>query len=125
MLATAVLPEARPPALSGALNLYSLPTSQLALADRDLALLLATHASLALAHTSAVHTGEIEKGRLHTAIESRDVVGQAKGILTARRGISADEAFDGLRGTSQHLNVKLVQPASPAEPPHTWSLGVV
>ncbi len=46
-------------------------------------------------------------GQLRTALESRDVIGQAKGILMARQGISADEAFDLLRRASQRSNVKL------------------
>jgi len=41
------------------------------------------------------------------ALQSRDVIGQAKGILMERRGISADEAFDVLRRASQSLNIKL------------------
>jgi AmiR/NasT family two-component response regulator len=40
-------------------------------------------------------------------VRSRDVIGQAKGILMERRGLSADQAFDTLRRTSQELNVKL------------------
>ena len=35
------------------------------------------------------------------------MIGQAKGILMERRGISADEAFDAFRRASQSLNVKL------------------
>lgn len=40
--------------------------------------------------------------------DTRDVIGQAKGILMNRRGITDDEAFELLRRTSQDLNVKLV-----------------
>lgn len=45
-------------------------------------------------------------------VESRDVIGQAKGILMARQGLTADEAFDLLRRTSQTLNLKLAQLAA-------------
>jgi AmiR/NasT family two-component response regulator len=38
---------------------------------------------------------------------TRDVIGQAKGILMATRHVDADTAFDLLRTTSQHRNVKL------------------
>nr|WP_281376416.1 ANTAR domain-containing protein [Actinomycetospora corticicola] len=44
---------------------------------------------------------------MQDAVRSRDVIGQAKGILMERRGLSADEAFDTLRRTSQELNIKL------------------
>ena len=45
--------------------------------------------------------------QLQAALESRDVIGQAKGILMARQGLSADEAFDVLRRASQRTNRKL------------------
>jgi AmiR/NasT family two-component response regulator len=38
---------------------------------------------------------------------NRDIIGQAKGILMARAGISDDEAFDLLRKASQRLNIEL------------------
>jgi hypothetical protein len=107
VLAVALLPDARPPQLTGALNLYSRRMAGLTDADRDIALLLATHASLALATTQAVTTAELHSVQLHRAIESRDIIGQAKGILMNRRGINAEEAFDLLRTTSQGMNVKL------------------
>lgn len=45
--------------------------------------------------------------QLQTALESRDTIGQAKGLLMARHRIGADEAMDLLRETSQRTNVKL------------------
>ena len=44
---------------------------------------------------------------LREALENRDVIGQAKGILMERHGISADEAFGRLVRISQDTNVKL------------------
>jgi AmiR/NasT family two-component response regulator len=78
-------------------------------ADHTTALLLATHASLALAHTHALTMHELKIVNLQRAVDSRDVIGQAKGILMARRGINADDAFELLRRTSQELNTKLVE----------------
>jgi hypothetical protein len=109
VLATALLLPAQAPNPSGALNIYSRTAGGLADLDRTAALLLATHASLALAHTDAVERAQLQREHLHRAVDSRDVIGQAKGILMARRGINAAEAFDILRKTSQDLNVKLVQ----------------
>jgi hypothetical protein len=109
VLSTALLP-ATSPRLSGALNIYARRrdefTDQTAGAR---ALLLATHASLALATTEAVRLAELREAQLRQALDSRDVIGQAKGILMHRRGISADDAFDLLRRTSQDLNVKLAE----------------
>jgi AmiR/NasT family two-component response regulator len=44
---------------------------------------------------------------LHTALSSREIIGQAQGILMERERITADQAFDILRRASQFLNVKL------------------
>jgi AmiR/NasT family two-component response regulator len=60
-----------------------------------------------MANTAA----DLELATLRQAISSRDVIGQAKGILMERRGIGADEAFQILRKASQSLNVKLTQVA--------------
>jgi GAF domain-containing protein len=101
------LPAAQPPHLSGALNIYAGRRHAFDDHARDLALLLATHASLALANTDALTTAELRQVELRKAIDTRDVIGQAKGILMQRRGCTADEAFDLLRRTSQDLNIKL------------------
>jgi GAF domain-containing protein len=96
----------------GALNLYAKSRHGLDSADRDIALLLASHAAIALGATRAVNAAELESSQLRTALDSRDVIGQAKGILMQRRGLSADEAFELLRRSSQDLNVKLVDLAA-------------
>jgi hypothetical protein len=111
VLSLSLLPTPVPPRLSGALNLYSESPDGLDAIDRDAILLLATHASLALATTEAVTSAKLREAQLHQAIDSRDVIGQAKGILMSRRNISAEEAFDILRASSQNLNVKLAEVA--------------
>lgn len=97
-----------PERLSGALNVYSRRAGGLSEQDRHPALLLATHASLAVAYAHATELADIHQAHLHKAIDSRDVIGQAKGILMHRQRISADEAFALLDRTSQEINVKLV-----------------
>ena len=66
---------------SGALNLYSRMPRGLDDVDADQVLLLATHASLALAASNASSSAQIRETQLRRAIDSRDVIGQAKGIL--------------------------------------------
>ncbi|GAB2768754.1 ANTAR domain-containing response regulator [Amycolatopsis magusensis] len=106
VLSTALLPDPGDlVSTRGALNLFS--HGQLGEEAGGIALLLATHGALAIAHTQAVSRQELQQAQMRQAIESRDVIGQAKGILMARRGMSADEAFAVLRRTSQDLNVKL------------------
>ena len=112
VLSTTLLPDIRLPRLSGALNIYTQRPGVLHDQAAETALLLATHASLALAGTQAVVLGQLRDAQLHQALASRDVIGQAKGILMHRRGISADEAFDQLLRTSQDMNVKLADLAA-------------
>jgi hypothetical protein len=120
VLSTAMLPDVTPPRLSGALNIYSHQRDRLGdEATRDRALLLATHASLAVATTEAVRLAELRETQLRKALETRDVIGQAKGILMQRRGFTAEEAFDLLRRTSQDLNVKLAELARTLTSRHT------
>jgi GAF domain-containing protein len=88
----------------GSLNLYS--TAPDAFDDTDVALgsVFAAHAGVALA--SARHEHDLER-----KAATRDIIGQAKGILRARSGVSDEEAFQQLRRASQRLNVKLVDVA--------------
>ena len=106
VMAVGLFPQGDVPRF-GALNLYSFDLNGLDEVDRDLALILAAHASTALAGTVASTSAELEAIQLRQALQSRDVIGQAKGILMERRGISADDAFDVLRRASQSLNIKL------------------
>ncbi len=84
----------------GALNLYSKASEAFGEESRTVGLVFAAHAAVAL--SSAVHGEQMEE-----ALESRDLIGQAKGMLMAREGVSAEQAFDMLRRASQRLNVKL------------------
>jgi ANTAR domain len=111
VLAVGLFPTGGSVPRTGALNLYSFQVGGIDELDRDLAVILAAHASTALAATMASTATELETAQLREALNSRDVIGQAKGILMERRGISADEAFDALRRASQTLNVKLFQVA--------------
>jgi hypothetical protein len=120
VLSTALVSGPAAQNLSGALNIYSHAKGKLCDdTTRDIALVLSTHASLAVAHTEAVRLGELRETQLRQALESRDVIGQAKGILMHRRGLSADEAFDLLRRTSQDLNIKLAELAVTLVTRHT------
>lgn len=68
-----------------------------------------------------LHVAELDRrDRLHVdemallaaAIESRDVIGQAKGIIMVTMGCAADEAFRLLKEQSQHENRKLAEIAA-------------
>jgi AmiR/NasT family two-component response regulator len=64
-------------------------------------------ASVAVANARAYAKAQAVIEQLQEALQSRDVIGQAKGIIEAREGCGPDEAFERLRDMSQHRNVKL------------------
>lgn len=102
VLATGLFPASEPnPPRLGSLNLYARPTHGLAETSRTNELLLATHASVALAGARTITNLKQEQDQLHEALQTRDVIGQAKGILMQRQGIDAGRAFDLLRQASQ------------------------
>ncbi|MHA7284448.1 GAF and ANTAR domain-containing protein [Arthrobacter pityocampae] len=84
----------------GALNLYSYEANAFTDESENIGLLVASHASVAFA--------EAEKNRqLNEAVASRDVIGQAKGILMERHKITGEEAFIVLSMASQRTHLKL------------------
>ncbi|MCW4354106.1 ANTAR domain-containing protein [Hoyosella sp. YIM 151337] len=109
LLAVTLTPDRRSVSPPGALNVYSTQPDGLSEDDRYQVLILAAHAALALAHTSAVTYHQLRERQLQQALASRDVIGQAKGILMYRQGISASDAFDLLKRTSQDMNIKLIE----------------
>jgi hypothetical protein len=84
----------------GALNLYGEQPAAFDDTSVELGEVLAALCSATLATA-------IEVEGLRSALASRDVIGQAKGILMQRHRISASEAFDLLAKTSQARNVKV------------------
>ena len=65
--------------------------------------------SVFAAFCSAALLNAIKEQGLKTALESRDVIGQAKGVLMERHRITADEAYGLLREQSQQTNTKVVE----------------
>ena len=95
-------PDPGASATIGALNLYSRRPGALG-GDRhavDLGLIFASHAAVALAGARALDN-------LRLALETREVIGMAVGLLMARQEVDRHEALDMLRRASQRENVKL------------------
>ncbi len=84
----------------GALNLYSQTARAFGPRSESDGILLASHAALAM-------TAARTQAGLLTALDSRDLVGQAKGILMERYKITGVEAFGLLVASSQAVNRKL------------------
>ena len=92
---------------TGALNLYALAGDTWAETSQQVARELAAQAAIVLANAAALMSAELANEHLRVAMETRDLIGQAKGILMAREGMTADEAFDVLRRASQRTSRKL------------------
>ncbi|MFI7388298.1 ANTAR domain-containing protein [Streptomyces sp. NPDC049813] len=59
------------------------------------------------AHVSVAHDSATVQEQLTEAMRTRDLIGQATGLLMAREGVDAAEAFDHLVRASQQQNIKL------------------
>jgi transcriptional regulator with GAF, ATPase, and Fis domain len=91
----------------GALDVYGYQRGAFDEVSRAMALVLASHAALAL-RGAQVHQHDLDTvASLHEALVARDVIGQAKGIIMATRDVDADAAFALLAKTSQRRNIKL------------------
>ncbi|WP_162448560.1 GAF and ANTAR domain-containing protein [Phytoactinopolyspora mesophila] len=84
----------------GTIDIYAPQAGQLDEDDAARAQVLASHAAIAL---DCRH----EEDGLRQAVETRNVIGQAQGLLMERYGLDARRAFDVLRRYSQDANVKL------------------
>ena len=91
----------------GALNLYSRQPDAFDGTGLALAELLTAHASLAVQAATAYYTNRDLADQMREAIASRATIEQAKGVLVAQRGCTAEEAFDLLVAASQRSNRKL------------------
>jgi len=103
----------------GALNLYSL-TRPFGDDDQEISEEFASQAAVAVANADAYHQARELSGHLEEALKSRDVIGQAKGIIMERERVTADQAFDMLRKLSQARNVKLREVADLVVLTGTW-----
>ncbi|CAN5593046.1 hypothetical protein BH20ACT2_BH20ACT2_02990 [soil metagenome] len=90
-----------------ALNLYGRLPTAFGAAGRAQGLIVATLAGIAFGSAEDRVADDERSANLHAALLTRELIGQAQGILMERERISADQAFDVLRRASQHLNVKL------------------
>ena len=91
----------------GALNMYSGSLDAYPEDQVETARLFAEQAGVILANGIAYNSSITLNARLQEALLSRDVIGQAKGLLMAREGCNGDEAFGRLRAMSQRENRKL------------------
>lgn len=91
----------------GVLNIYGAEDRPFTGDEETTGRLLAEQAAIVVANAMAFAGAEELNSNLERAVQTRDLIGQAKGILMARQGCSAEEAFDVLRRASQRTNRKL------------------
>ncbi|HEY0165607.1 MAG TPA: GAF and ANTAR domain-containing protein [Jatrophihabitans sp.] len=84
----------------GALNLFSRQVDSFNDESEHVALLFASHAAVAM-------SGERVRGHLQAAVSTREVIGQAQGILMERFKVTGEMAFHMLMLASQDSNRKL------------------
>ncbi|CCH29512.1 GAF and ANTAR domain-containing protein [Actinosynnema sp. NPDC047251] len=84
----------------GALNLYASTAHAFDEESEHVGRLFAEHAAVALANAQ-------QRAHLAEAVRTRDLIGQAKGILMERHKLTADQAFTLLVRASQRTNSKL------------------
>lgn len=59
------------------------------------------------AHAAAAMSNSVQQRQFRSALDTRDVIGQAKGILMERHRLTAEQAFAVLVDISQQTNTKL------------------
>ncbi|MBD3925632.1 GAF and ANTAR domain-containing protein [Nocardioides cavernae] len=84
----------------GMLNLYAYEPDAFDHEDKLDGLVAAAHASVALSAT-------VRHDQMHTALTSRQLIGEATGILRERFALTSDQAFAVLKRLSSEQNIKL------------------
>jgi GAF domain-containing protein len=93
--------------VTGALNIYARRLDAFDAASRSVATRFAPYAAVAAGNLYAYQSARDVADNLQTALESRAVIDQAKGILMERYKVTADQAFQLLVRASMTTNRKL------------------
>lgn len=95
----------------GAMNLFSASTGPLTADTVELGRALADVATIGLLHERAVRRREVIAEQLQTALESRVLIEQAKGVLAERHQITVEKGFELMRACARRKGRKLVEVA--------------
>lgn len=91
----------------GAMNLFHRVPGSLPDADLALGQALTDVATIGILSERAIHRGEVLTEQLQTALTSRVIIEQAKGVLAHHSGLGMDQAFNRLRGYARSHNQRL------------------
>jgi GAF domain-containing protein len=95
----------------GALNLFHREPGALPTADLQLAQAFADVATIGILSERAIHDTQVLNVQLQTALNSRVIIEQAKGVIAHQGQISMDAAFARLRRYARDNNERLVEVA--------------
>ncbi len=93
--------------LSGALNVWSFEENAFDPVEAALVAMFTSAISAIILTASRWAAAERQAETLVAALETRDAIATAKGIVMARLGLNAEEAFRWLTEASQHTNRKI------------------
>ncbi len=96
----------------GALNLFHTEANALAPEVTRISQALADVATIGLIQQRSLHHQEILVDQMQTALDSRVLIEQAKGVLAERRGIDPGAAFTVLRSYARNHGIRLTQLAA-------------
>jgi transcriptional regulator with GAF, ATPase, and Fis domain len=96
----------------GAVNVFSDSAGRLTADEIELGQSLADVATIGILHERMVRRHDEVAGQLQTALNSRILIEQAKGVIAERLGVSVDEAFASLRRHARNTNTKLTDVAA-------------
>lgn len=91
----------------GALNIYARDAGRFGDAEIRAAEIIGEHAAILVDNALALISATELNRQLQEAVASREIIGEAKGIIMERKGCTRDEAFAVLRRASQRENRKL------------------
>jgi transcriptional regulator with GAF, ATPase, and Fis domain len=91
----------------GAVNVFAAEPDPLDRDELDIGQALADVATVSLLQERSIREARILNEQLHTALNTRIVIEQAKGVLGERRNVSMEEAFAALRAHARNTNRKL------------------
>jgi GAF domain-containing protein len=92
----------------GALNLFDTRPATVTPDKQRLGQALADIATIGILQERAIRTRDILTQQLETALHSRIVIEQAKGVIAEREGLDTGQAFECLRAESRAHNRRLV-----------------
>jgi GAF domain-containing protein len=96
----------------GAINLFNTEPGEMPQADIDVAQAFADVATITILQHRAALAGQVVNEQLQSALNSRIVIEQAKGIVSERESLNMQQAFSALRSYARSHGLRLVDVAN-------------